>query len=220
MKDSKRVREIARRLRKLYGQRSRDREDVGDVLIRTVLSQNTSDINSGRAFRRLKDRYPTIEELAKAEVEDIEKAIEPGGLYRRKARIISSLASELKEQEPELESMSNSRAREYLKSLKGVGPKTASCVLLFGLGRDVLPVDTHVYRLSQRIGLIDESVPRKRAGEELEKLVPPEIRYQLHLDLIAHGRKVCRPRNPRCESCVIQDLCDFGSSIGTELGEE
>lgn len=219
MDRSKISEEIGRRLRKVYGPRSRRRDDPGDVLINTVLSQNTSDNNSHRAFARLKDRFTTMREVASAELRDIENAIKVGGLYRRKARIIRNLARELLKGVP-LEEMGDSEAREYLRSLDGVGPKTASCVLLFGLGRDVLPVDTHVYRLSRRIGLIKGDLPIEKADAELEKFVPPAIRYQFHLDLIEHGRRVCRPAKPRCDLCVIADLCQYRGSRSEGVGDD
>lgn len=207
--------EIASRLRSAYGPRRRRREDPIDVLLRTVLSQNTSDANSDRAFAKLKARLPTVKDLASASLVDIRRAIRVGGLYRRKARVIRNLSRELVRRGLPLEGLDDQQARSYLRSLEGVGPKTASCVLLFGLGRDVMPVDTHVYRLSRRIGLLDEEVPIDRADLELEKVVPPKVRYHLHLDLIEHGRRVCRPARPRCDICVIADLCNHAKSRGT-----
>ncbi len=212
MEGAERSREIARRLREAYGMPRRGRDDPGDVLIRTVLSQNTSDINSHRAFARLKEAFPTMEDLSSADLSDIEDAIRVGGLYERKARIIRNLAGVLAGRPVEMASMGNAEARQYLRSFEGVGPKTASCVLLFALGRDVLPVDTHVYRLSRRLGLVSEGTPMDRAEEELESFVPEEVRYEIHINLIRHGRKVCRPSNPKCGGCVLLDLCPHGTS--------
>lgn len=202
--------EIAARLAKLYGRRVRGRDDPVDSLIRTVLSQNTTDVNSHRAFTELKGRFPSLAELARANLEDIEDSIRIGGLFRRKAVIIRDLARKFVDEDMVLEDLDDSAARSYLKSLEGVGSKTASCVLLFALGRDVLPVDTHVFRLTRRIGLLDEKVPIDRADEELEKFVPPKLRHDLHLNLIQHGRRVCRPGKPRCDECVLLDLCMYG----------
>lgn len=202
--------EVAGRLTKLYGRRKRGRDDPVDSLIKTVLSQNTTDTNSRRAFEELKKRFPTLAELAGADLEDIEDSIRIGGLFRKKAVIIRDLAGRFVDEETVLEDLENEAARRYLKSLEGVGSKTASCVLLFALGRDVLPVDTHVFRLTRRIGLLDEKIPIERADEELEKFVPTGIRHDLHLNLIQHGRKVCRPRNPRCGECVLLELCRYG----------
>ncbi len=207
-----RLEKIASRLRSAYGPRQRKRDDPIDVLLRTVLSQNTSDANSDRAFANLKSRFPTLEDLASASLAEIRRAIKVGGLQKRKARVIRNLSRQLAKRGLALEGLDDQRARRYLRSLEGVGPKTASCVLLFGLGRDVMPVDTHVYRLSRRIGLLDQNVPVHRAELELERVVPPKMRYHLHLDLIEHGRKVCRPARPRCDACLIADLCDYARS--------
>ncbi len=212
------VNEIAARLRSAYGLRRRRREDPNDVLLRTVLSQNTSDANSDRAFANLKARFPALEDLASARLVDIRRAIRVGGLYKRKARVIRNLSRELGKGGLAIDGMDDRQARSYLRSLEGVGPKTAACVLLFGMGKDVMPVDTHVYRLSRRIGLLDENVPFERADLELEKVVPPKIRYHLHLDLIEHGRRVCRPARPRCDVCVIVDLCNYAKSRGIVKG--
>jgi len=209
------VNEVAGRLRSTYGPRVRRREDPTDVLLRTVLSQNTSDANSDRAFGNLKDRFPGLKDLASADLADIRQAIRVGGLYKRKARVIRNLSKELGPHGLALEGMDDREARSYLRSLDGVGQKTAACVLLFGMGRDVMPVDTHVYRLSRRIGLLDQRVPFDRADIELEKVVPPKTRYHLHLDLIEHGRRVCRPARPKCDVCVIVDLCNYARSRGT-----
>jgi endonuclease-3 len=202
--------EIAARLVKLYGQRKRGRDDPVDSLIRTVLSQNTTDVNSHRAFAQLKERFPSLVELARADLEEIEDSIKIGGLFRKKAVIIRDLARRFVDEDMVLENLDDAAARSYLKSLEGVGSKTASCVLLFALGRDVLPVDTHVFRLTRRIGLLDEKIPVDRADEELEKYVPAGLRHDLHLNLIQHGRMVCRPGNPRCGECVLLDLCRYG----------
>jgi endonuclease-3 len=202
--------EIAARLAKLYGRRERGRDDPVDSLIRTVLSQNTTDVNSHRAFAELKRRFPSLPELARADLEDVEDSIRIGGLFRKKAVVIRNLARRLVDEDMMLEDLDDAAARNYLKSLEGVGSKTASCVLLFALGRDVLPVDTHVFRLTRRIGLLDEKIPIDRADEELEKFVPAKLRHDLHLNLIQHGRRVCRPGNPRCGECVLLDLCRYG----------
>ncbi len=206
------VKEIAKRLSKAYGPRQRNLDDPFDVLIRTILSQNTSDTNSHRAFRQLKKRFPTSSDLASAPVHEIEEAIRTGGLYQRKARVIKSVARAIQDRGVDLNNMDPSQAYRFLTSLQGVGPKTAGCVLLFGLGIDVLPVDTHVYRVSRRLGLIGQ-VPRERAQAELEQFVPPEIRYELHLLIIEHGRRVCKAQRPSCDRCVLVDLCPYGAEV-------
>ena len=202
--------EVARRLADLYGPRPRGRDDPFDSLVRTVLSQNTTDVNSHRAFGELKRRFPTAADLAKADLGEIEDSIRVGGLYQKKAVVIRELAGKFSGEAIDLERMGDSEARDFLKSLEGVGSKTASCVLLFALGRDVLPVDTHVFRLTRRIGLLGGGTSIDRADEELESFVPAGLRYDLHLNLIMHGRRVCRPKNPRCGDCVLLDLCRHG----------
>ena len=201
--------EVARRLVRAYGRRNRRIDDPFDVLVRTILSQNTTDVNSHRAFRRLKERFPTAADLASAAVEDIEDAIRAGGLHQRKAQVIKSVAQVIRDRGIDLRELEPRELQQLLLSLDGVGPKTVACVLLFGLGTDVLPVDTHVYRVSRRIGLIGE-VTRERAQAQLELITPPRIRYQLHLLLIEHGRRVCRARNPSCDRCVLHDICRYG----------
>jgi len=203
-------REVARRLSGIYTPGPRRVSDPFDSLVRTVLSQNTTDLNSLRAFEELKRRFPTVEGLASAELGEIEDSIRVGGLYQRKAVVIRNLAREFAGGEIDLKKMGDAQARAFLRSLDGVGPKTAACVLLFSLGRDVLPVDTHVYRLARRIGLLCEGVPIDRADEELESFVPAGLRHDLHLNLIEHGRSVCRPRNPGCPGCVLLDICREG----------
>jgi endonuclease-3 len=212
MEGAERSREIARRLRRAYGMPRRARDDPGDVLIRTVLSQNTSDVNSHRAFHRLKEAFPTMEEISAASLSDIEEAIRVGGLHQRKARIVRDLARILTGSQVDMAAMPNGEARGYLRSLEGVGPKTASCVLLFALGRDVLPVDTHVYRLTKRLGLLGEGTPIDRAEDELESFVPENVRYDIHINLIRHGRMICRPSNPKCGDCILLDLCPYGKA--------
>lgn len=203
-------REVAKRLSGIYSPGPRGGNDPFDTLVRTVLSQNTTDTNSMRAFQELKMRFPTPEKLASADLDEIEDSIRVGGLYQRKAVVIRSLAREFAGRRIDLAGMGNEEARAFLRSLDGVGPKTAACVLLFALEREVLPVDTHVFRLTRRIGLLDGGVPKNRADEELESFVPAGLRHDLHLNLIEHGRRVCRPRNPRCGECVLLDLCREG----------
>jgi endonuclease-3 len=166
-------------------------------------------------------RFPALPELASAQASEIEDAIRVGGLYVRKARIIRQIARRALQEPVSLDEMDNERAREYLKSLDGVGSKTASCVLLFALGREVFPVDTHVFRLTKRLGLLDEAVPFDRADEALEEFVPGGIRYDLHINLIQHGRGVCRPSRPRCRGCVLLDLCPHGRRMeGMDQGHD
>ncbi|MFW6149928.1 MAG: endonuclease III domain-containing protein [Chloroflexota bacterium] len=190
----------------------RSRRKAIDVLIQTILSQNTSDTNSGRAFASLLSVFGSWDEVASAQVEDIAAAIRSGGLYRIKAARIKEILNAVKARggSPELEflaSVPTSEARKYLMELPGVGQKTASCVLLFALGKPSLPVDTHVYRVARRLGLIDGTISVEQAHSELERMVPADKVYEFHLHMIEHGRQVCRARSPRCATCVFREEC-------------
>jgi len=183
-----------------------------DVLIETVLSQNTSDVNSHRAFESLLSRFVTLEETALAPVESIEEAISGAGLSRIKSVRIKQILNRLIAENGSLDlsflaNLDVEAARRYLVSFHGVGPKTASCVLLFSLGMPAMPVDTHVHRVSKRLGLVGPRVDAAAAHAELEALVPPEDRYRFHLLLIEHGRQVCHARNPKCAACVLRGIC-------------
>lgn len=189
------------------------REPVSE-LVRTILSQNTSDVNSDRAFARLRGRFATWDQLLLAGVDEIVEAIEPGGLARIKApRIKKALRAILEERgEIDLEflrEMEIEEAKAWLVSLEGVGPKTAACVLLFSLGRPVLPVDTHVLRVSRRLGLIGPRDSAEKAHVLLGQMLPDEAVYDFHVNMVAHGREVCHARRPRCESCGLAPLCDY-----------
>jgi len=186
-------------------------EPVG-VLIGTVLSQNTSDINSKRALDSLLATFGNWEVVARAPVERIAQAIKSGGLSRIKAVRIKQILNEIEEEQgcislDSLKAMSMSEAREYLLHFPGVGQKTASCVLLFALARPCLPVDTHVFRVAKRLGLIDSKVSVEKAHGMLQVQVPPSKVYQFHLHMIEHGRRVCHARQPRCGDCVLKERC-------------
>jgi len=185
-----------------------------DTLIRTILSQNTSDINSHRAFQRLKRAFPTWEKAHRAPRWKIQAAISCAGLGKIKSLRIKQVLAALANNngKPSLErirTMRTPQARQFLCSLPGVGMKTACCVLLFALGRPVCPVDTHVLRTARRIGLIAPELTAEKATLALEKVVPKDAMLAFHLGLIKIGRTTCRPRSPRHEKCVIRDLCAF-----------
>ncbi|MFQ5813360.1 MAG: endonuclease III domain-containing protein [Anaerolineae bacterium] len=202
-----------------YGQREwRPRLDPLSELIFTILSQNTSDVNRDRAWSRLKERFPTWESVLVANAAEIAEAIRPGGLANVKAPRIQDALRAIKRERGEftldfLAEMEVDEAKRWLTSLNGVGPKTAAIVLLFSLGKPAFPVDTHVHRVSQRLGLIGPKTSRERAHEVLEELLPSEIYYTFHLNLIAHGREVCRSQRPRCETCILGEHCDYYQAI-------
>lgn len=191
------------------------REPAIAVLVRTILSQNTSDVNSGRAFASLRRRFPRWDQVLHATRQKIASAIRSGGLAEIKAGHIRQTLKIIVQREGtislrRLRMMSNTKALEYLLSLPGVGIKTACCVLLFSFQRAVMPVDTHIYRVAVRTGLIGEKTAIERAHEILEKLLPPNRMLALHLELIEHGRRVCHPRSPDCAQCPILKLCRYG----------
>jgi endonuclease-3 len=182
------------------------------TLVRTILSQNTSDTNSTRAFRSLMAAFPRWEDVAAAEVDEIARAIESGGLAQVKARYIKKALGEIKRQRGNLElgflnRLPLAEAREWLLRLPGIGTKTANCVFLFALGRPALPVDTHVFRVARRLCLIDSRASMAEANRELERLVPAERVYEFHVLVIEHGRKVCKAQRPRCLQCVLSRVC-------------
>jgi endonuclease III len=188
---------------------------VLDELIATILSQNTSDANSGAAFEELCRRFPDWDSVRRAPVARIAKAIQRAGLSRQKAPRIKAILDEVYRERGGLSldfvcGLATREAIDYLSHFPGVGPKTVACVLLFACGKPVLPVDTHVHRVSGRLGLIGPKVDANKAHEELAKLVPPHRVLDFHIQLIRHGRQVCLASRPRCQECVLLDRCPEG----------
>jgi endonuclease III len=208
------VRAIRDRLRQLYGRPVNEphAHPIAE-LIRTVLSQNTSDTNRDVAYVRLRERFPTWEAVRDAPPAEVEEAIRPGGLSQTKAPRIQEILRRISGEggEPDLDWLAEAdrdRALDYLMALPGVGRKTAACVMIFALGRPELPVDTHVYRVGQRLGLIPPRASFELAHDEMLRITDPEDAYELHMNLIAHGRSVCRPR-PRCDECGLRRMCPY-----------
>jgi endonuclease-3 len=207
---------ICRRLRSFYGPvEPPEQGPVLDELVATVLSQNTSDTNSGAAFEELRRRFPDWESVRRAPVARIAKAIRKAGLSNVKAPRIKAILQKIFDQRGELSleflhALSADEAAEYLRQFPGVGPKTLACVLLFACRQPVLPVDTHVHRVSRRLGLIGPKTDAVRAHEELALLVPPQQVLEFHIQLIRHGRTICLAREPKCEECPLLDLCPEG----------
>ena len=202
-----------------YGQHEwRPRLDPLSELIFSILSQNTSDVNRDRAWVCLKDRFPTWESVLAADATEIAEAIRPGGLADIKAPRIQETLRFIKLERGEftldfLTEMEVDEAKRWLTSLKGVGPKTAAIVLLFALGKPAFPVDTHVHRVSRRLGLIGPKTSREKAHDVLEELLPAETYYAFHLNLIAHGREVCKSQRPRCPACVLRERCGYYQTV-------
>jgi endonuclease-3 len=215
---SRRLTEVDRRLARAYGRPQRPRRDPLDTLVETVLSQHTSDLNSGRAFASLKRAFPSWSAAAGAPAPRLERAIRVGGLARVKSRTIKRLLAQVKEREgryglARLRRLRANAARETLAGLAGVGPKTRACVLLFACGQAAFPVDTHVHRIVRRLGLVPPDASAARAQDALEPLVSRASALPLHLNLIRLGREVCRPREPRCPVCPLRAVCAHARSL-------
>ncbi len=183
-------------------------------LVACILSQHTSDTNSLRAFDKLKAAYPDWEAVIAAPSEAIADTIRSGGLANSKSVRIQQVLRQILDTEGRisldcLDGMSDAEARAYLMALPGVGPKTAAIVLSFALGRPVIPVDTHIFRVSWRLGLIEKKIGEARAHDALQAQVAPENVYRFHVALIVHGRQVCKAPTPHCGECPLTDVCRY-----------
>jgi endonuclease-3 len=186
-----------------------------DELVFTVLSQNTADVNTERSFAALKARFPVWSAARDAEADEIEAAIALGGLAHTKAprlkKILEALSAHTAEPDlGVLDGMSDADAQAYLTGLPGVGPKTAACVLLFSLGRPLMPVDTHVHRVARRLGIIDARVTAEQAHPLLTEMAGPDDAaqiYAVHVDFVRHGRRICHARRPACGECPLAGMC-------------
>jgi endonuclease-3 len=214
-----RARAIHQRLLDMYGEPEWRRPlPPLDELISTILSQNTNDRNRDRAFDALRARFPSWEAVRDAPLEAVIEAIRPAGLANQKARRIQEVLREITRLRGALEldflqDLPLEEARSWLMQFKGVGPKTAAIVLLFSLGRPAFPVDTHIYRVSGRIGLRPAEMTVEETHAWLESLLPPETWYAAHLNLIRLGREVCQARRPQCDRCPIREFCDYGRQM-------
>ena len=207
----RRVLAIRDRLRELYGRPvNQPHGHPIAELVRTVLSQNTNDRNRDVAYNRLRERFPTWEAVRDAPTDEVEAAIKPGGLSATKAPRIQEILDLLGEH-PDLDWLAEAPREEalsYLDDLPGVGRKTAACVMIFAFGRPEIPVDTHVHRVGGRLGLFRLGAPFEEAHDEMLAITPPEDAYELHVNLIQHGRAVCRPK-PRCGECGLRRMCPW-----------
>ena len=204
---------IALLLEKEYGIPRRVRPgNPLDILIETILSQNTNDQNRDKAFGRLKTRFPRWEDVLTARTESIVSAIRLGGLAEQKARCIREILHWIKKREGKLSlsflrKMDSEEIKKMIGPLKGVGPKTLHCLLLFGLRREAFPVDTHILRTGKRLGFIPERMDAQKAHEWINPLIPKQKSLSLHLNLIRFGRLVCKARRPLCGGCFLNKEC-------------
>jgi endonuclease III len=218
MDNKKKTAEISKRLVRHYGKYKGLKSDPFAVLINTILSQNTTDRNSSVAFERLFSVYDTPEKLAKAPEEKIAELIKIGGLYTIKAKRIKEISQLILDDyggNIDFVCSANSEAaRKELLSIEGVGPKTADCVLLFACGDDVIPVDTHVFRITKRLGIVPEKADHEETHRILMENVPAGMRGSVHVDLIRFGREICKAQAPKHDQCFLIDVCDYARQIG------
>lgn len=209
-------------LEKVHGRpRYVARFDPMEELVSCIMSQHTTDANSFPAFTRLRETFPDWADLVAAGPERVADVIRKAGLANQKAKSIVGCLEAIRNQTGAysidfLRDVPMAEARRWLESLPGVGPKTASIVLCFSFGMGAIPVDTHVYRVSQRIGLIPESMAEGKAHDALLEIVPPESAFRFHADLIQHGRLICRAPLPDCDACPVQAVCRWYRKGGPE----
>jgi endonuclease-3 len=214
VKNDDKIAKVIQLLKQEYGEHNyRDRRDPIDALVETILSQNTTDKNSSMAFASLKKAYPRWESVLEADTRSIKKAIHSGGLPGIKARRIKHVLGEIKRRRGKLtldflSEMPADDAAAFLRSIKGIGPKTASVLLIFRFNKPVMPLDTHNLRVAKRLGLIPQKMSSEKAHQLMNNLVPDKEKRSLHINFIIHGRTVCTARNPKHELCVLKNLCD------------
>ena len=189
-----------------------------DELVSTILSQNTNDINRDRAYLKLRERFPTWEEVRDADEAEVINAIRPAGLGNQKGPRIQNILREITRQRGDLDleflkELSVSDAEEWLLGFKGVGPKTASIVIQFSLGKPAFPVDTHIYRVTGRLGLRPEGMNADQSHKHLAAIFPTDSYFAAHLNLIRHGREICQARRVDCENCRLNDLCRYYENL-------
>ena len=214
--DDKPLRYIIQNLERAYGvPENRPPSDPLDMLVKIILSQATSDTNSDRTFAALKRRFPTWEALLRARESTLADTIRSGGLANQKAAVIRDVLRQIKERHGRLDlsflhDLAPVEAARYLSGFRGIGPKTVACTLLFACGKEVFPLDTHIFRILRRIGLIPHKGSDARAHEIMNARVPAGKFYSFHVNLIRHGRTLCRPREPLCARCPVVEYCDYG----------
>jgi len=213
------ARQVHQRLLNIYGQPTwHNPVPPVDELVSTILSQNTNDLNRDRAFESLRQRFPAWEQVRDADPGSVIAAIRPAGLANQKGPRIQQVLQGISAERGSLDlhflkDLPLEEARAWLMKFKGVGPKTAAIVLLFSLGRPAFPVDTHIYRVTGRIGLRPEKMTVEETHMHLEKLLPPETYYAAHLNIIRLGREICAARKPACQRCPLRELCKYAKLL-------
>ena len=216
IKEEKPFKYIVQNLENTFGEpQLAPKSDPLAMLINIILSQATSDANSGRTFQNLRKRFRTWEKVLAADERDIADTIRLGGLANQKARVIKDLLGQIKAARRRLslaflEKMPDDEARDYLQNFRGIGPKTVACTLLFACHKEVFPLDTHIFRVLKRMGILPEKITDAKAHRLLDELALPGKFYSLHVNLIRLGRKICRPREPSCQQCPLIEYCDYG----------
>jgi len=211
------VKKIALALEERYGLPKRPRQpDPLDILIQTILSQNTNDLNRDRAYQRLRRRFRKWEDVLHTKREKVISAIRSGGLARQKAQTIQEVLRWIQKRKKRLSlsflrEMDSEEIRELIGGIKGVGPKTVHCLLLFGLNREAFPVDTHILRVGKRMGFLPEGMNAEQAHLWMAPLIPKGKSLSLHLNLIRFGRSICRARVPQCQECFLAEECLYPS---------
>ena len=214
------IKRINALLKKAYGIPKRERNaDLLDVLVQTILSQNTNDRNRDRAYQRLKSKFPRWGDVLDGKREVVVEALRPGGLARQKAKRIVDILRWLRKREGKvsltfLKRMGEKEIKETLGGLKGIGPKTVHCLLLFGLGKEAFPVDTHILRVGKRLGFIPQEIDAEKAHSWMGPLVPKGKALSLHINLIRHGRSICKAKKPECADCVLKKECLYFGVVG------
>ena len=217
----KEIREINQRLKEYYGEPERPTELTGiEYLVETILSQNTNDINRDKAFKNLQENYDSWEKVENLDRHELIDTIRVAGLGPTKAERIQESLRIVRADQGEyslefINDMSIEDGKAWLTEIPGIGPKTAAIILCFHFGKPVMPVDTHVHRISQRLGLVPEGVSRTKSHDLLEERVPNDIKYEFHRLLIDHGRKHCKAQHATCCEGPLADLCSNCEEINS-----
>ncbi|HEY8561158.1 MAG TPA: hypothetical protein VIL74_12355 [Pyrinomonadaceae bacterium] len=218
IKEEKPFSHIVQNLENTFGEpQIKKKSDPLAMLVNIILSQATSDANSARTFKNLKARFPSWKAVLAADVTEIAEAIRLGGLANQKAKVIKDLLGQIEADRGALslaflDEMPDAAARDYLLQFRGIGPKTVACTLLFALKKEVFPLDTHIFRVLRRMGVLPEKISDAKAHKLLDALAPRGKFYSLHVNLIRLGRAICRPREPLCDRCPLVEYCDYGLS--------